>query len=152
MKSLQNDAKARWHMFMLIFVLFLQLPLMGFALFLMVAAIVAHGTTGDILNRLIIAAICTTPLILWGWGFRVLSGLRDGFFIPARKRLLVYYTSLMVYCSLWACPSVYHNGNSFEITDLFGIMIIVGVLSIPIFATLFTKPNQAEQVTSEDLV
>ena len=137
-------------MVMLIFVLFLLLPFIGLALFIMVAVIVAHGTTGEILNRLIIAAICTTPLILWGWGFRVLSRLRAGFSVSARRRLLVFYTLLLAYCGIWMIVPWYRDGERILIFDIFSILIIVGVLSIPVFATMFTNPNQAEQIASED--
>ena len=133
-------------MVMLTIALFILLPFAGLALLLVAAAIFADGAKGDILNRLGIVAICSVPSILLGWGFRVLSRLRDGFSASARRRLLVFYTLLLAYCGLWMVFPWSRNGEKFMMFGISDIMIIVALLSIPIFATMFTNNNQeAEQ-------
>lgn len=135
-------------MVMLTIVLFILLPFAGLALLLVAAAIFSDGAKGDFLNRLGIVAICSVPSIFLAWGFRVLSRLRDGFSASARRRLLVFYTLLLAYCGLWMVPWS-HNGEQFMMFAIYDIMIIVALLSIPIFATMFTNNNQeAENVVS----
>ena len=139
-------------MVMLTIVLFILLPFAALSLAFVAGAIFAHGT-GSTLNRLVLVVIFSIPPLLWGWGFRVLSRLRNGFTASARRRLLVFYTLLLAYCGMWMVSPISHDhSEKFMLFGIFEVVIIVGILSIPIFATLFTKPNQAEQVTSEDLV
>jgi hypothetical protein len=111
-----------------------------------VAAVVDFdGTKGDILNRLGIVAICSVPSILLSWGFRVLSQLRFGFSKSARRQLLAFYNLLLAYCGLWMVFPWFRDGEQFMMFGISDIMIIVALLSIPIFATMFTNNNLAEQ-------
>ena len=132
-------------MAMMAVVLLILLPFAGFAAMLLVAAFASTSPPDGVAQGAALACVLGIPILLLVWGFRLLSRLREGFTASTRRRVFIFYISLLAYCGAWMALPWSRNGTRFVIFPLPEVFVITMIVAVPAVATMFTNEEVAEQ-------
>ena len=138
--------KTNLHLLTLGVFLLALIPCSALAGLLAVAAFATELQDGFSVNDIMAILLLVTAVGLGIAGLRLFFRLRIGFEARMRRKLLAFYLVTAVYCTFWASSPASRDGDHFPIFSLHDQVLIVGVLSIPVFLTLFTppmRPNEA---------
>jgi hypothetical protein len=133
--------KSRIHRWLLGLALLLLMPGTFLACLFFVGLIGSGFQVGWSARTLPAALILIIPPVLVGWGFRLMIGLREGFHIMLRRKLLAFYLAVLCYCSFWLFAPISHEGAAIMMFEIREQVIGSAMLLLPVLITLFTNPE-----------
>jgi hypothetical protein len=143
--------KCRCHRRLLGAVLTVLFVIAGLTTLLGLASFFEAGRNDWSLRLILFSLAMLIPSAIFIWGCRLMFLLADGFTKPARRHLKAFYLLLLVVFSLPLIGPVSHgDGPDFTLLSFPATLLALGILSIPVFATLLSKPEPTRSATGSD--